>query len=138
MVTLVAARWANGSRRTLRRGFTLIELLAVLAILAVLITLATPAIHGHVAVARETALRDTLRTTRRVIAQYYGDTGRYPESLDELVAQRYLSGLPYDPILESNGAWVVEGPPDGARGRVYDLRSAAPGNARDGSRFAEW
>jgi general secretion pathway protein G len=121
-----------------RRGFTLIELLAVLAILAVLVTLATPAVHGHVAAAREAALRDTLRVTRLVIAQFYGDTGRYPESVDDLVAQRYLSGIPFDPILESSSAWVVQAPPVGFKGRLYDLRSAAPGTARDGSRFADW
>ncbi|MCW5631787.1 MAG: prepilin-type N-terminal cleavage/methylation domain-containing protein [Rubrivivax sp.] len=120
------------------RGFTLMELLAVLTILAVLVTLATPAVHGHIIAAREAALRSTLNTTRHVIAQFYGDTGRYPDSLEELVQRKYLQRLPFDPIAQSAMAWVIEPPLDGGKGSVADLRSTAPGAASDGTRFGEW
>ena len=70
--------------RVRRRGFTLIELLVVLAIVATLLTLAVPRYFGKVDAAKETVLRENLRTTRDVIGKFYGDTGRYPESLERL------------------------------------------------------
>jgi general secretion pathway protein G len=39
---------------------------------------------------KETILAENLRTTRAVIDQFYADTGRYPESLEQLVEKKYL------------------------------------------------
>ena len=74
------------SKLTRLRAFTLIELLVVLGIVALLLTLAVPRYFGKVDATKETVLRENLRTTRDVIGKFYGDTGRYPETLDELVA----------------------------------------------------
>jgi general secretion pathway protein G len=120
------------------RGFTLIELLVVLAIVAVLLTLALPRYLGRVDQAREAVLMENLRTTRMVIGQFYGDTGRYPESLDELVERKYLAAVPYDPITESNSTWILLPAPEGYRGAVYDLRSGSGGTGHDGKPYAEW
>ena len=84
MVTLMQARKHKG------RGFTLIELLVVLGIIALLLTLAVPRFFPSIDGAKETILADNLRNTRQVIDQYRSDTGRYPESLEQLVEQRYL------------------------------------------------
>lgn len=124
--------------RQVLRGFTLIELLVVLAIVATLLTLALPRYYGKVEVAKETVLRENLRTTRDVIGKFYGDTGRYPESLQELVDKRYLGGVPWDPIVESAEAWTLVPAPEGTKGAVYDIRSTAPGRAIDGSSYAQW
>jgi general secretion pathway protein G len=120
------------------RGFTLIELLVVLGIVALLLTLAVPRFFPSVDKTQETILAENLRTTRAVIDQFYADTGRYPESLEQLVEKKYLPRLPYDPVLESDAHWVIVPPEDAARGNVYDLHSAAEGKGRNGKPYAEW
>ncbi len=120
------------------KGFTLIELLVVLGIIALLLTLAVPRYFPSVDSARETILSDNLRQTRAVIEQYYGDTGRYPDSLEQLVEKRYLRALPVDPITESTTTWQLVPPDDGAQGGVADIKSGAPGNDRHGKPYAEW
>lgn len=68
-----------------KKGFTLIELLVVLGIIALLLTLAVPRYFPSVDKTKETILADNLRSTRAIIDQYYGDTGRFPDSLEQLV-----------------------------------------------------
>lgn len=111
-------------------GFTLVELLVVLAIVALLLMLAVPRYFHSLDSARETVLLDNLSTTRSTIDKFYGDTGRYPDSLEELVEKKYLRALPFDPIANSDSAWVIVPPDDASRGRVYDLRSSATGSGR--------
>ena len=122
----------------LRAGFTLIELLVVLAIVALLLTLAVPRYLPRIDGARETILLDNLRNTREVIDQFYSDTGRYPDSLEQLVERKYLRSLPVDPVTDSSATWIVVPPEDGTRGAVYSIRSGAPGNDRSGKPYADW
>src|SRR5262245_26503288 len=111
------------------RGFTLIELLVVMTLIATLLTLALPQYFHSLERSKESVLRENLRTTREAIDRFSADLGRYPEDLQELVSKRYLRTLPQDPVLESQVAWVVIAPPPdaGLAGRLYDLKSAAPG-----------
>lgn len=120
------------------RGFTLIELLVVLGIVALLLTLAVPRFFPGIDSAKETILADNLRSTRAIIDQFHSDTGRYPESLEQLVEKKYLRELPMDPILESRDGWLIEPPPEGEQGMVGNVRSGAPGNDRKGQPYAEW
>ena len=120
------------------RAFTLIELLVVLGIVALLLTLAVPRFFPSIDVSRETILQENLRNTRAIIDQFHSDTGRYPESLEQLVEKKYLRELPMDPILESRDGWIVEPPPEGEQGMVGNVRSGAPGNDRKGQPYAEW
>ena len=120
------------------KGFTLIEVLVVMTIVAMLLTLALPRYFGQVDAAKESVLRDNLRITRDVIGHFYGDNGRYPESLGELVQRRYLTALPIDPFTESTETWLVEPVPEGYKGQVFNVRSGAPGAARDGTPYAKW
>ena len=128
MVTLMRAK----------KGFTLIELLVVLGIVALLLTLAVPRFFPSIDAAKETILADNLRNTRAAIDQYYSDTGRYPDSLEQLVEKKYLRSLPLDPVADSTAAWIVVPPDDGAKGGVYTIRSGAPGNDRHGKPYADW
>ena len=118
-------------------GFTLIELLVVLAIVASLLTLAAPRYFNSLDKAGEAVLIENLRQTREVIDQYFGDTGQYPDSLQQLVDKQYLRALPLDPITDSTQTWVIVAPAAGSKGKVYNLRSGAPGQARNGRRFDE-
>ena len=117
-------------------GFTLIELLVVLAIIAMLLTLAVPRYFQSIDASKETVLTENLHATRIVIDHFYGDTGRYPSSLAELVEKKYLRALPYDPVAQSNTSWIVIAPEDPATGGVIDIKSGAPGQTHLGQLFS--
>jgi general secretion pathway protein G len=119
-------------------AFTLIELLVVMTIIALLLTLAVPRYFHSVDKSRETVLRDNLSILRESLDKYYGDIGKYPDSLDDLVSKKYLRGIPRDPITESNSSWVAVAPVDTNKGRVYDVHSGAPGKGMDGTNYADW
>jgi general secretion pathway protein G len=121
-----------------RGGFTLIELLVVLGIVALMLTLAVPRFFPSIDSAKETILADNLRNTRAVIDQFYSDTGRYPDSLEQLVEKKYIRGLPLDPVTESSATWILVPPEDGAKGGVYTIKSGAPGNGRNGKPYSDW
>ena len=121
-----------------RKGFTLIELLVVLGIVALMLTLAVPRYFPSIDKSKEVVLADNLRNVRQVLDQYYGDTGRYPDSLEQLVEKKYLRALPYDPITESDASWIIVPPEDGAKGGVYNIRSGAAGSDRSGKPYADW
>jgi general secretion pathway protein G len=121
-----------------RSGFTLIELLAVLAIVALLLTIAVPRYFSSVDKAKETVLKENLYQMRDAIGKYYGDKGKYPETIEALVAEKYLRKMPIDPITESIATWIVVPPDDPQKGGVYDVKSGAQGNAPDGSMYGEW
>ena len=120
------------------RGFTLIELLVVLGIIALLLTVALPRFFPSIDSAKETILADNLRNTRQVVDQYRSDTGRYPESLEQLVEARYLREIPLDPVTEARDTWILEAPHEGEQGGFANLRSGAPGNDRRGRPYLEW
>ena len=120
-----------------RRGFTLIELLVVLAIVSLLLTLAAPRYFHSIDTSKEVVLIENLRIVRETIDKFYGDTGRYPDSVEELVERRYLRSLPFDPMTESTTTWTLVPPGSGAVGKVYDIKSGAEGLTRDGKPFKD-
>ncbi len=121
-----------------KRGFTLVELMVVMAIIALLLALALPRYFNHLETSRETILKQDLAVMRDAIDKYHGDRGRYPDSLDELVSARYLRSLPVDPITDRADTWQFVAPPGEEAGAMYDIKSGAPGTARDGSAYADW
>lgn len=124
--------------KRMRRGFTLVELMVVMAIIALLLALALPRYFKHLALSRETILKEDLAVMRDAIDKYHGDTGHYPDSLDTLVGARYLRSLPVDPVTERADTWQIVEPEDNAAGAMADIRSGAPGTAHDGSAYADW
>ncbi|MBI3145181.1 MAG: prepilin-type N-terminal cleavage/methylation domain-containing protein [Pseudogulbenkiania sp.] len=119
-------------------GFTLIELMVVMSIIALLLTIAVPRYLSSVERSKEAVLHSDLSTMREAIDKYYGDRAKYPDTLDELVSGKYLRNLPQDPFTESPATWVIVPPDDPAKGGVYDVKSGAPGKARDGTPYSEW
>jgi general secretion pathway protein G len=121
-------------------GFTMIELVIVMAMLGLLLSLALPQYMATLERGREQVLQSNLATMREAIDKFYGDRGRYPDKLEDLVTQRYLRAIPNDPYTESP-TWVVIAPRDGDKGGVIDVRSTqtdmdgqprrAPGSAAE-------
>lgn len=121
-----------------RFGFTLIELLVTLSIVALLLALAVPRYFGRIEMAKEVALRENLHQMRDALDKYYGDNGRYPETLQDLVTRKYLRRIPLDPVTDSDATWVVVAPADPKKGNVFDVKSGAPGNGKDGTPYRNW
>lgn len=113
-------------------AFTLIEMLVVMTIIALLLTLAIPRYFHSLDNARMTVQKQNATTIRDAIDKFYGDLGRYPDALDELVTKRYLRGIPLDPVSETS-SWVIVEPSDPALGKVFDVQPPVPEEARRAS-----
>jgi general secretion pathway protein G len=111
-------------------GFTLVELMVVLAVIALLLSVVVPDYMGRMRRAEEAVLQENLTLMRDALDKHYADAGKYPTSLDELVAKRYLRSIPKDPFTHSASTWVAVPPQDSRKGNVWDVRSAAKGYER--------
>ena len=118
-------------------GFTLIELLVVMAAIGWLLAIVAPRYVDHVDRAREAVLKQNLAGLRDAIDRFHADRDRYPTDLHELVQERYLREVPLDPLTDRRDTWTLRAP-SGQPGVVFDVRSGAPGQARDGSRYGQW
>ena len=118
-------------------GFTLVELLVVMAIIATLLSIVAPRYFHTLDRSKETVLRQDLNISRAAIDKFHGDTGAYPETLEELVEKRSLRSVPVDPLTGSAETWVPV-PPDGTAEGLYDIRSGSPEQAKDGTLYGEW
>jgi general secretion pathway protein G len=119
-------------------GFTLIELLVVLAIISTLLTLAIPRYFSSMEKAKETVMKENLWTMRDALDKYYGDTGKYPDRIEDLATKKYLRTIPIDPITGETTTWRAIPPDDPEKGSVYDIKSGAQGNSTTGSAYSEW
>jgi general secretion pathway protein G len=120
------------------RGFTLIELMVVMTVIALLISIAVPRYFHSVEQAKEATLKQSLSVMRMAIDKFYGDNDRYPTSIKELVTKKYIRAVPVDPITESTETWVTQAPSIDTSNVVFDIKSGAPGTAKDGSAYADW
>ena len=70
-----------------RSGFTLIELIVVIALLAVLAAVVAPNLLGKASDANRQSAKIQLEKLSNAVELYRLETGRYPESLEDLVTQ---------------------------------------------------
>ena len=108
-----------------------------MAIIATLLTIAMPRYFQSLERAKEATLRQDLAVMRDAIDKFAGDTGRLPDSIDELIEHRYLRSLPEDPFTRSTTTWeFVMGEEAGIAG-MRDVHSGAEGVAKSGVPFSE-
>ena len=114
------------------QAFTLIELLIVLSIIALLLSIAVPRYFASLDKSREQVLKENLHLLRISLDRFQADKGHYPDTLQQLVTDKYLKAVPVDPITESNSSWKVdEGTEPGQEG-IVDVHSGAVGKTHDG------
>ena len=123
------------------KGFTLIELMIVLAIIGILITIAQPNLKNSIIRAREAVLRENLYQMRDAIDQYYADNGKYPAQLSDLISasdktRSYIRELPKDPFTGASD-WITIAV-EGDDGGVFDVHSASPLVATNGTPYNSW
>ncbi len=94
-----------------------------MTLIALLLTLAVPRYFSALDNGRLNVQRQNLATMRDAIDKYFGDQGKYPSTLDDLVVKRYLRQVPIDPVSEA-ADWVVVAPTDPTLGAVYDVQAA--------------
>jgi general secretion pathway protein G len=116
-------------RRRSLLGFTLMELVVVMTLIGLLLTVALPRFLDALDRGKEKVLERNLTLMREAIDRYYGDTGKYPDRLEDLVSRRYLRAIPPDPFLEAP-TWVIVAPSDVTLGGVIDVDST--GTDREG------
>ena len=95
----------------------------VISIIGLLLSLAAPRYFASIERGKEAVLQENIYSTRDAIDKFFGDIGRYPETLDELVARRYLRAVPVDPFTQRSD-WTIVLPPDDNLAGVYDIKSA--------------
>ncbi|ALA59759.1 prepilin-type N-terminal cleavage/methylation domain-containing protein [Nitrospira moscoviensis] len=122
--------------RTDARGFTLIELMIVVSIVGILATIAVPSYQSSLIKARETVLRQDLFTLRELLDQHRADKGKYPPSLEGLVAAGYLRTLPRDPFTNSTSTWQEITEP--TEGGIFDVYSGSDLIGTNGTPYNKW
>jgi general secretion pathway protein G len=119
-------------------GFTLIEMMVVMVVIGTLLTIAVPRYLRSLERSKEAVLKQDLAALRESIDKFYGDTGKFPETLAILVEKRYLRSIPVDPIAKSADKWVVILAEDPEDTGVKDVHSGAEGAGQNGVPYALW
>jgi len=134
--------WYN---HNMKRGFTLVEVLIVMALLGILASIAIPNFSSANKRGKETTLRKNLHEIRDQINYFYLDKKKYPSSMEDLVVNKYLRQIPYDPIARTKEWTLVHFEPEDiaefdseALEGFIDIKSTATGTALDGSKYSEW
>jgi len=116
-----------------QRGFTLLELLIVISIIFILIGMAVGRYDRAQLRAREAVLRTDLQTMRSAIDNFTLDKQAAPQSLEDLVTEKYLREIPVDPITHAKD-WVLQyedvalSPTQSGSG-ITDVHSASTGTS---------
>jgi len=113
----------------------------VITIVIILAAIALPQYQRTIMAAREAVLREDLFSMRKLIDQYAADKGKLPQSLEDLITERYMRELPVDPITGAKD-WTVETgeDPNSTSGEsgVINVRSASSDVSSEGTPYSEW
>ena len=139
----MSARAMGLPMRNGKRGYTLIELIIVMAIISVLVSIAVPMYQKSLLRTKESLLKNNLFTLRTVIDEYTFDKKKAPQTLEDLVSDGYLRGIPIDPITGNNQTWrlIMEDAismVDQTQPGIFDVRSGSDLKSLEGSPYSEW
>ena len=115
--------------------------MVVMALIVTLASIGLAVYANSVTRAKESGLKEDLFRMRDAIDQYYADKNKYPNSLQDLVSEKYLRAIPVDPFTNSADTWrTVLGEPDpnNIEPGIYDVRSGSDQQALDGTKYSEW
>src|SRR5208282_5786188 len=138
-------RRATGRNESGRsKGFTLIEMMVVISDILILLGVAIPLYSHSITQAKEQSLRKHLETLNQMIFQYTQDKQKAPQSLNDLVAAKYLKEIPED-ITGSSDTWETESGEDvimsleqADAGGIIGVHSGSHQRASDGTEYASW
>ncbi|HXL72830.1 MAG TPA: prepilin-type N-terminal cleavage/methylation domain-containing protein [bacterium] len=120
-------------------GFTFIEMLLVLAILSLLAGLVGTVAFTKIHSSKESALKEDLHDLRKAIDDFYADSGKYPQKLQDLVDAHYLRFVPPDPFTDSVDTWqVVTSQESVQKDRIVDVHSGSQEKTNDGGNYSDW
>ncbi len=110
-------------------------------IMIILISVAVPTYQRSVEHAKEVVLSENLWQMRRAIDQYSADKGKLPQSVDDLVRDRYLREKPVDPMTDKAEWDEVQGEdsssPNSESG-LKDVKSIAEGEDSNGKAYSNY
>ena len=127
-----------------KRGFSLLELMIVMTIISILAAIALPMYKTSIVRAKETVLKDNLRSLRETIDQYTADKKKAPQSLQDLVDAGYFRDLPLDPITNSRLTWqtIMDNSTlsaaDQTQTGIADVKSGSAGVSTEGTAYNTW
>ncbi len=110
-------------------------------ILIILISVAVPTYQRTVQHAREVVLQENLWQMRRAIDQYHSDKGKPPQSIEDLVTDKYLREVPIDPIMEKTEWTEVQSEvseSSNAEPGLKDVKSTSDGSDSEGKAYADY
>jgi general secretion pathway protein G len=93
--------------------------------------------------AKEAALKMSLLTLRQAIDKYTVDQRKAPQTLQDLITNKYMGSIPADPMTGSDSTWrvLMEDPArsaDSSEPGIFDVHSGSDGVSSDGTRYADW
>ncbi len=103
-----------------RGGFTLLELIVVITIIGILASVVVVKTSGFAPRARRTAVNADIASIIKVAETIYTETGRYPETIEDMINATDANGLPLSASLEDypKDPWAGE--------YTYELLDGSP------------